>query len=93
MSSGHGRLVAGEFMRTGYGRVSTLDQNPELQIDALQKAGCESHLSFRVSPPLLGAALPFKRGFRFMPGREGDLARLAGTADASPLAQQAPLPE
>jgi DNA invertase Pin-like site-specific DNA recombinase len=31
----------GKFMRIGYGRVSRFDQNPELQIDALPKAGCE----------------------------------------------------
>jgi len=28
-------------MRIGYARVSTGDQNPDLQEDALQKAGCE----------------------------------------------------
>lgn len=28
-------------MKIGYARVSTLDQNPELQFDALQAAGCE----------------------------------------------------
>src|ERR1039458_10241945 len=28
-------------MRIGYARVSTADQNPALQEDALQKAGCE----------------------------------------------------
>ena len=27
-------------MRIGYARVSTADQNPDLQEDALQKAGC-----------------------------------------------------
>ena len=28
-------------MRIGYARVSTADQNPDLQEDALEKAGCE----------------------------------------------------
>lgn len=46
--SAHQRLVRAvmayhhEAMKLGYARVSTEDQNPDLQIQALKKAGCKS---------------------------------------------------
>ena len=36
-------------MKIGYARVSTLDQNPDLQRDALKKAGCEKVFVDQVS--------------------------------------------
>jgi len=36
-------------MKIGYARVSTLDQNPDLQKDALEKVGCEKVIVDQVS--------------------------------------------
>ncbi len=36
-------------MKIGYARVSTLDQNPDPQKDALEKAGCEKVIVDQVS--------------------------------------------
>jgi DNA invertase Pin-like site-specific DNA recombinase len=47
-------LAAGFFsgrsaMKIGYARVSTLDQNPDLQKDALERAGCEKVIVDKVT--------------------------------------------
>ena len=53
-------------MHVGYARVSTLDQNPQLQIDALKQAGCERLYVEKASGahrdrPELKAALAYMR--------------------------------
>ena len=53
-------------MLVGYARVSTLDQNPQLQIDALKQAGCERLYVEKASGahhdrPELKAALAYMR--------------------------------
>jgi DNA invertase Pin-like site-specific DNA recombinase len=53
-------------MRIGYARVSTSDQSPDLQIDALQKSGCdriflETASGAKRDRPELKAALDYMR--------------------------------
>ena len=53
-------------MLVGYARVSTLDQNPELQIEALKEAGCQKIYVERISGatkdrPQLKEALNYTR--------------------------------
>ena len=53
-------------MLIGYARVSTLDQKPALQIDALKSAGCERNFTEKASGaqrdrPELKAALEYLR--------------------------------
>ena len=38
-------------MKIGYARVSTLEQNLDLQRDALQKAGCDKIIVDQISGP------------------------------------------
>lgn len=79
-------------MLIGYARVSTQDQNPQLQIDALQQAGCdkiftEKASGARADRPELQAALDYMRdGDTLVVWRLDRLARsvkqLIGTVEA-----------
>src|SRR6478672_10130334 len=58
--------IMGTARLVGYARVSTLDQNPELQLDALKAAGCKKVFVEKVSSskearPQLAAALEHLR--------------------------------
>lgn len=71
-------------MLVGYARVSTLDQKPELQLDALKAAGCERIFEERASGaqrerPQLVAALDYLRhGDTLVVWRFDRLARSTG---------------
>lgn len=68
-------------MMVGYARVSTVDQNPELQLDALDKAGCGRLFTDKGSGadrerPELAAALHFcQKGDTFVAWKLDRVAR------------------
>lgn len=54
-------------MKIGYARVSTPDQNPALQLEALEKAGCEKiyqekKSAFKERPELIRALEDLRTG-------------------------------
>lgn len=68
-------------MRVGYGRVSTVEQNLDLQMDALTKAGCEQIFTEHASgaqrdrPELLAALKYMRKGDVLVVWRLDRLAR------------------
>lgn len=68
-------------MQVGYSRVSTIDQHPELQIDALKKAGCERIFEDKLSgsttkrPGLQRCLKTLQEGDRLVIWRMDRLAR------------------
>ena len=51
-------------MKIGYARVSTLEQNLDLQIDALKKEGCEKILTDEISGSVADRPSAFALGRR-----------------------------
>ena len=60
-------------MRIGYARVSTTDQNSDLQEDALQKAGCE-----KIFHNVASGAVDSRKGVAEM--NESGKRKVSGTA-------------
>ena len=71
-------------MKIGYARVSTPDQNPALQLEALEKAGCEKiyqekKSAFKERPELIRALEDLRmRRHERAGGRDPALYRLPG---------------
>ena len=60
-------------MLIGYARVSTFDQNPDLQKDALEKAGCEKIFTDTVSGTVPQRPALTKKSFaKAIPSSYGD---------------------
>ena len=91
------------YMLIGYARVSTLDQNLDLQRDALLRAGCEKIFEEKksgkagTSRPELDAALAFLRPDDILVVWKLDrlgrsLAEMMRTRQAAPAGHQVPKP-